>query len=73
MADPYEEVGHRRSDHQEVIHLVVLTDQAAQLKDLNIQRDKHLLFLSLQDNQLIISLGQVLGYHLEAVVESALL
>ena len=69
-----EEVVHLPSDHQEVIHLEVLTDQAAQTIDRNLHRGRHLPSLSQQDSQLTISLGQVQGHHhLEVVVALALL
>ena len=53
-----EEVGHHPSDHQEVIHPEVLTDQAAQIIGRNLPRDRQLLSLSLQDSQLKISQDQ---------------
>ena len=73
MVAPMEEVGHHPSDHQEVIHLEVLTDRAAQIIGRNLPRDRQLLSLSLQDSHLKISLGQAQGhYHSEVVEASAL-
>jgi hypothetical protein len=69
-----EEVGHHPSDYQEVIHLEVLTDQAAQTIDSNLHRGRHLPSLTQQDSQLTISLGQVQElHHLEVVAALALL
>ncbi len=68
MDAPMEEVDHHPSD-QEVIHLEVLIDQAVRHIDLHLPRGRHLLCLSLQDSQLIISLEQAQGHHhLEEVV-----
>ena len=68
-----EEVGHHPSDHQEVIHLEVLTDRAVQIIGRNLPRDRQLLSLSLQDSHLKISLGQAQGHHHLEVVEVSVL